>query len=181
MPLRCFLNYDRKQAGFITLAATFREEPVDVLNFRFETADLRRSTRTFGDMECAVRVVAGEEVLETKKSPDSKTAQPVWKDEHLTFICPQSITSITIEVVDEDDVVGSLALDKQDLLVDRTREQDFARDLLHKNEVVGKIRFNTLLNHNPIFKELSGGYRKKTPEELAAQQRKPEEEKKPEG
>lgn len=33
--LRCFLNYDRKQAGFITLAATFREEKVEIINFRF--------------------------------------------------------------------------------------------------------------------------------------------------
>lgn len=33
--LRCFLNYDRKSAGFITLSATFREEKVDIINFRF--------------------------------------------------------------------------------------------------------------------------------------------------
>lgn len=58
--LRCFLNYDRKQAGFIMLTASFREEPVDVINFRFETAEFKRSTRTFGDMNCSVRVTAGE-------------------------------------------------------------------------------------------------------------------------
>ena len=58
--LRCFLNFDRKQAGIVTLEASFREEPVDIISFRFETADLERSTRTFGEMECYVKVTAGE-------------------------------------------------------------------------------------------------------------------------
>jgi hypothetical protein len=61
--LRCFLNYDRTQAGFITLSATFKEEKVEVVHFRFETAEFKRSTRTFGDMNCSVRVIAGEEML----------------------------------------------------------------------------------------------------------------------
>lgn len=61
--LRCFLNYDRKQAGFIMLSATFKEEKVDIINLRFETAEFKRSTRTFGDMNCSVRVTVGEEVI----------------------------------------------------------------------------------------------------------------------
>lgn len=62
--LRCFLNYKRKQAGFVMLEATFKEEKTDILHLRFETASLQRSTKTFGDMDnCYVRVTAGEEVL----------------------------------------------------------------------------------------------------------------------
>lgn len=58
--LRCFLTFDRKQAGFVVLEASFREEKTDLLSFRFETAEFQRSTRTFGDMECYVRVTAGQ-------------------------------------------------------------------------------------------------------------------------
>jgi hypothetical protein len=36
--LRCFLSHDRKQAGFVTMAASFKEEKTDIINFRFETA-----------------------------------------------------------------------------------------------------------------------------------------------
>ena len=57
--LRCFLTFDRKQAGFVVLEASFREESTHIINFRFETAEFQRSTRTFGDMECYVRVSAG--------------------------------------------------------------------------------------------------------------------------
>jgi hypothetical protein len=57
--LRCFLNFDRQQAGFIVLAATFKEEKTDIINFRFETAELKRNTRTFGEMENYVRVTVG--------------------------------------------------------------------------------------------------------------------------
>lgn len=48
--LRCFLNYDRKQAGIVQLLASFKEEKTNILSFRFETAEFKRSTRTFGDM-----------------------------------------------------------------------------------------------------------------------------------
>jgi hypothetical protein len=57
--LRCFLNFDRQQAGFIVLAATFKEEKTDIISFRFETAELKRNTRTFGEMENYVRVTVG--------------------------------------------------------------------------------------------------------------------------
>lgn len=77
-------------------------------------------------------------------------------------------------------MVGSITMNKQDFLADKSKEQDFAREIMHKNEVAGKLKFNTLLNHNPFFKELNGEYRKKTPEELLAAQKKPED-KKPEG
>ena len=33
--LRCFLNFDRKQAGFVLFEATFKEEKTDFVNFRF--------------------------------------------------------------------------------------------------------------------------------------------------
>lgn len=36
--LRCFLNYDRKQAGIVQLLASFKEEKTTILSFRFETA-----------------------------------------------------------------------------------------------------------------------------------------------
>jgi hypothetical protein len=79
--LRCFLNFDRKQAGFVVLEASFKEEKTDILHFRFETAEFQRKTKTFGDMEeCYVRVTVGEEVLETKRSKDTATDKPVWKD-----------------------------------------------------------------------------------------------------
>lgn len=45
---------------------------------------------------CYVRVTAGEQVLQTQKSKDTKTDQPVWKDEHLTFTCPKSLDKIQI-------------------------------------------------------------------------------------
>ena len=57
--LRCFLTFDRKQAGFVVLEASFKEEPTHIISFRFETATFQRSTRTFGDMDCYVRVSAG--------------------------------------------------------------------------------------------------------------------------
>lgn len=175
IPLRCFLNYDRKQAGFIMLSATFKEEKVDILNLRFETAQFKRSTRTFGDMHCSVRVTVGEEVLQTKKMQDTKLTQPIWKDEHLTFSCPASVQSILIEVMDEEDVIGSLTMPKEDFLVDKSKEQDFAREIGHKFEQAGKLRFNSIIGANPVFKELNGQYKKKTPEQLAAEQKKPDE------
>ena len=57
---RCFVNYDRKDAGYINLIAEFKEETAKTLSFRFETASIRRKTRTFGDMNCLVRVIVGE-------------------------------------------------------------------------------------------------------------------------
>ena len=33
--LRCFLNYDRRQAGFVQLLASFKEEKTDMISFRF--------------------------------------------------------------------------------------------------------------------------------------------------
>lgn len=65
-------------------------------------------------------------------------------------------------------------MNKQDFLADKSKEQDFNREIMHKNEVAGKLKFNTLLNHNPFFKELNSDYRKKTPEELAALNKPPE-------
>jgi hypothetical protein len=73
------------------LSASFREEKVDILNLRFETAEFKRSTRTFGEMNCSVRVSIGEEILSTKQVLDTKTLKPVWKDEFLTFSCPASV------------------------------------------------------------------------------------------
>lgn len=52
---------------------------------------------------------------------------------------------------------------------------------MHKNEVAGSLKFNTLCNFNPIFKELQGEYTKKTPEQKVAEKKpsetKPEEKK----
>ena len=64
--------------------------------FRFETSELLRKTRTFGDMNVSVRVTVGEQVLSTQKSKDTKTDMPVWKDEHLSFVCPESVEEILI-------------------------------------------------------------------------------------
>jgi hypothetical protein len=57
-------------------------------------------------MNCYVRVTAGEEILETQKSKDTVTDKPVWKDEHLSFTCPLSLEKITIEVMDENNIIG---------------------------------------------------------------------------
>ena len=43
-----------------------------------------------------VRVTAGEEVLETKKSKDTSDEKPTWKDEHLTFTCPKSLDKVKV-------------------------------------------------------------------------------------
>ena len=63
---------------------------------RFETSEFMRKTRTFGDMNVSVRVTIGQEVLSTKKCKDTKTDMPVWKDEHLSFVCPESVEDILI-------------------------------------------------------------------------------------
>lgn len=70
--LRCFLNFERKQAGFVLFQASFKEEKTDIVHFRFETAELQRSTKTFGDMDkLYVKVTGGEEILQTQKSKDT--------------------------------------------------------------------------------------------------------------
>lgn len=56
--------------------------------------------------------------METKRSKDTKTEQPVWKDEHLTFACPKSLEKITIEVLNENDLIGSYELIKARALLD---------------------------------------------------------------
>ena len=60
---RCFVNYNRKDAGYINLIAEFKEEDSKTISFRFETASIRRKTSTFGDMNCRIKAVVGEEVL----------------------------------------------------------------------------------------------------------------------
>ncbi len=175
--LRCFVNYDRKQAGFVQLLASFKEEKTDLVSFRFETAEFKRSTRTFGDMECYVRVTAGEEVLETKKSKDTKTDKPVWKDEFLTFTCPTSLKEILIEVMDDGEVIGSVTMEKDTFLIDDT-ENEFVKDISYKRTLAGKLWFNSKKNANPLFKELNGDYKKKLPEpEKKPEDNKPEEKK----
>lgn len=74
---------------------------------RFETGEFQRSTKTFGDMDSLfVRVTAGEEVLETKRSKDTKTEKPCWKDEHMTFTCPKSLDKVKVEVFNDKALVG---------------------------------------------------------------------------
>lgn len=90
--------------------------------------------------------------METQRSKDTKTTQPVWKNEHLSFMCPTSVETVLIEVMDEDEVVGSIMTSKLDFLVDPSKEHEFDRPFNHKNSPAGKLKFNTLLNHNPIFK-----------------------------
>jgi hypothetical protein len=160
--LRCFLNFDRKQAGFVVLEASFREEKTDIVHFRFETAEFQRKTKTFGDMDnCYVRVTAGEEVLESKKSRDTATDKPVWKDEHLTFTCPKSLEKIQIDVMNDNDIIGSTEVLKEKLILD-DNESEFKQEIIFDGKVAGTVWFNTKAKGtNVVFKELNGDYKKK--------------------
>jgi hypothetical protein len=51
-----------------------------LLNFRFETASIRRKTSTLSNMNCYVKTTIGEEILTTKKQKDTKEMPPVWAD-----------------------------------------------------------------------------------------------------
>ena len=101
-----------------------------------------------------MRVTAGEEVLETKKSKDTATDKPVWKDEHLGFWCPKSLEKIQIEVMDDNKLIGQCEMEKKDLLLDDS-ENEFAKEILFEGKVAGKLWFNTKKNANPLFKELT--------------------------
>ena len=57
---RCFINYERKLAGFVNIIAEFTEEQARALSFRFQMASIRRKTSTFGNMNCWVEVTLGE-------------------------------------------------------------------------------------------------------------------------
>lgn len=127
-------------------------------------------------MNCYVRVTAGEEILETQKSKDTVTDKPVWKDEHLSFTCPLSLEKITIEVMDENNIIGQLVMDKKDLLLDDSENQ-FAREIIYEGKVAGKLWFNTKKNANPLFKELNRDYKKKLPVAEKKEEKKGEDKK----
>ena len=76
--------------------------------------------------------------------------------------------------MDENKLVGSVQMDKKDLLIDDTENQ-FAQEIIYDRKVIGKLFFNTKKNANPLFKELKGDYKKKQPEK--PQQNKPQENK----
>lgn len=63
LDFRSFINFDNKPAGFINVQGEFIAEETETFHIRFETAEFKRKTRSFGDMNCSVRVTAGEEVL----------------------------------------------------------------------------------------------------------------------
>ena len=176
--LRCFLNFKRKPAGFVLLEGSFREEKADSVHFRFETAEFTRKTKTFGDMDSIyVRVTAGEEVLETKRSKDTSENKPCWKDEHLTFTCPKSLEKIRIEVMNENDLVGYADIIKHKLLED-DEESQWKEELIFKDKVCGTIWFNTRGNKaNVVFKELKGDYKKNQPAPEKKEEEKKEEKK----
>ena len=61
-------------------------------------------------MNCLVRVIVGEEILETSKQKDTKEAPPVWKDDILTFNVGQSIKEVQFTFLDEEDVIGNFEM-----------------------------------------------------------------------
>jgi len=65
--------------------------------------------------------------------------------------------------MDEDEVIGSLKMEKDTFFQDDT-ENEFAREIMFKEAVAGKLWFNSKKNANPLFKELKGDYKKKLPE-----------------
>ena len=75
-------------------------------------------------MNCSVKVVIGEEVLETSKQKDTKEAPPVWKDEILTFNVCESIKECQIYVMDEDEVIGDFDIEIKNLFA-KNEEQGF--------------------------------------------------------
>jgi hypothetical protein len=44
----------------------------------------------------------------------------VWKDEHLSFTFPHSCDEVLIEVMDEDELVGSITMQKLDFTQEST-------------------------------------------------------------
>ena len=60
---RCFINFGRENAGYLNMIIEFRECESKMVNFRPETALLRRRTRTVSDMNVSFRITIGEEVL----------------------------------------------------------------------------------------------------------------------
>ena len=124
-----------------------------------------------------VRVTAGEEVLETSKSKDSKTDQPVWKDDHLSFTCPKSLKKIKIEVINENEVVGTHECDKR-LFIVPDEESEWKEELMFEGKEIGEIKFNSRCNSpNIVFKEVTGDYKKKLPGAEDEKKKKEEEEK----
>lgn len=112
-------------------------------------------------MNCKVRVVIGEEVLETSKQKDTKEAPPVWKDEVLTFNVAESIKICEIFVMDEDEVIGDFDVEVKDLFA-KNDEQSFNEEFEHNNEVnAGSLKFNTIVGSNPVFSEIKTVHKKK--------------------
>lgn len=78
--------------------------------------------------------------------------------------------------MDENSLIGSLLIDKKDLLLDDSENQ-FAREIIYEGKVAGKLWFNTKKNANPLFKELKGDYKKKLPEVEKKEENKGEDKK----
>lgn len=151
---RCFLNYDRQQAGLINIIAEFQEQPAQTLNFRFETASIRRKTSTFGDMNCWVKATIGEEVLQTTKQKDTKQMPPVWSKEILVFNVPKSAPHVNIIVMDDSTQVGRLEV-PLDKLLSSTSQQAWNEEFEFNNSVnAGTLKFQTISGTNPVFSEI---------------------------
>lgn len=67
-------------------------------------------------MNCWVQATIGEEVLKTHKSKDTKEAPPNWTKDILTFNVPASAKQVDIVVMDDNDEVGSFAMQLDKLL-----------------------------------------------------------------
>ena len=125
-------------------------------------------------MNCSVKVIIGEEILETSKQKDTKEAPPVWKDEILTFNVAESIKECQIYVMDEDEIIGDFDIEMKNLFA-KNEEQGFNEEFDHDNEVnAGSIKFQTIIGTNPIFSEIKTIHKKKKKEEGAKDDQKDE-------
>lgn len=58
---KCWINHNSVPSGYVNLIASFQELPYETVHFRFESAIIRKKTRLVGNMNCRVKVIAGEE------------------------------------------------------------------------------------------------------------------------
>ncbi len=117
--MRCFITYKQRPAGYVNLMAEFSECQSEAVSFRFETAFLRRKLRAIGVMNVKVKVILGEEELQTQPHKDDKDAPPKWIDEILLFSAPKQLSKGKIIVQDEDKEMGHVNIDVKQLLKEK--------------------------------------------------------------
>lgn len=95
--IKCHISHGMKTAGWIKAILSYREEFKGKLLIKPKRVTLKRRVG-LGTMNCAVKVVVGEDECTTKASQDLKDNPPHWEETmHLNLI--HSLNKGTLSIV----------------------------------------------------------------------------------